>query len=255
MMRLEHWGCPWSREPDGHVAVRPFGGMKIERTWFAADKTGFHMLPHPLPDHAQVRRDPAIRRVVRHPAARGRRPVPGGRGHRARAPAGARHHRQGRRSSARAGAARSSPSPPTPPSRTATGWRWPIAPACRSRTWSSSSTIRPACPFTGILITEAARGEGGWLLEQGRLPLPAGLRPRHARRRSRCCARWSSGPRDRLSQASSRSRRRGAPFEGPYGDVRSPGRPAPGREGDRQEDPVRARAVPRSTRASIPSMS
>src|SRR5215831_1384767 len=44
MIRLEHWGCPWSREPDGHVAVRPFGGMKIERTWFVADKTGFHML-------------------------------------------------------------------------------------------------------------------------------------------------------------------------------------------------------------------
>src|SRR5438128_10809256 len=45
MLRLEHWGCPWSREPDGHIAVRPFGGMKIERTWFAADKTGFHLLP------------------------------------------------------------------------------------------------------------------------------------------------------------------------------------------------------------------
>src|SRR5207253_718245 len=44
MLRLEHWGCPWSREPDGHIAVRPFGGMKIERTWFAADKTGFHLL-------------------------------------------------------------------------------------------------------------------------------------------------------------------------------------------------------------------
>ena len=44
MIQLEHWGCPWSREPDGSVAVRPFGGMKIERTWFAADKTGFHML-------------------------------------------------------------------------------------------------------------------------------------------------------------------------------------------------------------------
>jgi fumarate reductase flavoprotein subunit len=44
MLRLEHWGCPWSRSADGHVAVRPFGGMKIERTWFAADKTGFHML-------------------------------------------------------------------------------------------------------------------------------------------------------------------------------------------------------------------
>src|SRR5207249_2593945 len=44
MTQLEHWGCPWSRDADGHVAVRPFGGMKIERTWFAADKTGFHML-------------------------------------------------------------------------------------------------------------------------------------------------------------------------------------------------------------------
>jgi fumarate reductase flavoprotein subunit len=44
LLRLEHWGCPWSRTADGHVAVRPFGGMKNERTWFAADKTGFHML-------------------------------------------------------------------------------------------------------------------------------------------------------------------------------------------------------------------
>ncbi len=44
LIQLEHWGCPWSREPDGSVAVRPFGGMKIERTWFAADKTGFHLL-------------------------------------------------------------------------------------------------------------------------------------------------------------------------------------------------------------------
>jgi fumarate reductase flavoprotein subunit len=30
--------------PDGSVAVRPFGGMKVERTWYAADKTGFYML-------------------------------------------------------------------------------------------------------------------------------------------------------------------------------------------------------------------
>src|SRR5881396_3931134 len=44
LLQLEHWGCPWSREPDGHIAVRPFGGMRKERTWFAADKTGFHML-------------------------------------------------------------------------------------------------------------------------------------------------------------------------------------------------------------------
>jgi fumarate reductase flavoprotein subunit len=44
LFQLEHWGCPWSREPDGSVAVRPFGGMKIKRTWFAADKSGFHIL-------------------------------------------------------------------------------------------------------------------------------------------------------------------------------------------------------------------
>ena len=44
LIQLEHWGCPWSRDPDGRVSVRPFGGMKIERTWFAADKTGFHFL-------------------------------------------------------------------------------------------------------------------------------------------------------------------------------------------------------------------
>lgn len=44
MAQLEIWGCPWSRKPDGSVNVRRFGGMKIERTWFAADKTGFHML-------------------------------------------------------------------------------------------------------------------------------------------------------------------------------------------------------------------
>ena len=44
LTQLEHWGCPWSRKEDGKVNVRPFGGMKIPRTWFAADKTGFHIL-------------------------------------------------------------------------------------------------------------------------------------------------------------------------------------------------------------------
>ncbi|MCC6473164.1 MAG: fumarate reductase (quinol) flavoprotein subunit [Burkholderiales bacterium] len=44
LTQLEHWGCPWSRKPDGRIDVRAFGGMKIERTWFAADTSGFHML-------------------------------------------------------------------------------------------------------------------------------------------------------------------------------------------------------------------
>ena len=44
LVQLEHWGCPWSRDDDGSVAVRPFGGMKKQRTWYAADKSGFHIL-------------------------------------------------------------------------------------------------------------------------------------------------------------------------------------------------------------------
>jgi fumarate reductase flavoprotein subunit len=44
MTQLEQWGCPWSRKEDGSINVRRFGGMKIARTWFAADKSGFHML-------------------------------------------------------------------------------------------------------------------------------------------------------------------------------------------------------------------
>ncbi len=44
LIQLEHWGCPWSRDPDGRVSVRAFGGMSAKRTLFASDKTGFHML-------------------------------------------------------------------------------------------------------------------------------------------------------------------------------------------------------------------
>jgi fumarate reductase flavoprotein subunit len=48
---LENWGCPWSRNDDGSVATRAFGGMTIKRTWYAADKVGFHML-HSLFQHS-----------------------------------------------------------------------------------------------------------------------------------------------------------------------------------------------------------
>jgi fumarate reductase flavoprotein subunit len=63
---MEHWGCPWSRKADGHVNVRAFGGMKIERTWFAADKTGFHML-HTLFQTSM--KYPSIKRFDEHFAA------------------------------------------------------------------------------------------------------------------------------------------------------------------------------------------
>lgn len=41
ILRLEHWGIPWSRRPDGHINQRPFGGHSFPRATFAADKTGF----------------------------------------------------------------------------------------------------------------------------------------------------------------------------------------------------------------------
>ncbi|QEA40109.1 fumarate reductase (quinol) flavoprotein subunit [Pistricoccus aurantiacus] len=44
LVQLERWGCPWSRQADGSIQVRRFGGMQTARTWFAADKTGFHIL-------------------------------------------------------------------------------------------------------------------------------------------------------------------------------------------------------------------
>lgn len=42
--QLEHWGCPFSRDPDGKISVRAFGGMSVKRTLFATDKIGFHLL-------------------------------------------------------------------------------------------------------------------------------------------------------------------------------------------------------------------
>ncbi len=44
LIQMEHWGCPWSRDADGKISARPFGGMTTWRTCFAADKSGFHML-------------------------------------------------------------------------------------------------------------------------------------------------------------------------------------------------------------------
>jgi len=44
IIQMEHWGCPWSREENGTLAVRAFGGMSVKRTVYAADKTGFYML-------------------------------------------------------------------------------------------------------------------------------------------------------------------------------------------------------------------
>ena len=48
---LEHWGVPFSRTADGRIAQRPFGGAGYPRTCYAADKTGLYIL-HTLNEQA-----------------------------------------------------------------------------------------------------------------------------------------------------------------------------------------------------------
>jgi succinate dehydrogenase / fumarate reductase, flavoprotein subunit len=38
---LDHWGIPWTRDEQGRIAQRPFGGHSFPRATLAADKTGF----------------------------------------------------------------------------------------------------------------------------------------------------------------------------------------------------------------------
>jgi len=51
---LEHWGVPFSRFPNGTIAQRPFGAGSFPRTCFAADRTG-HVILHTLFEQATRR--------------------------------------------------------------------------------------------------------------------------------------------------------------------------------------------------------
>jgi succinate dehydrogenase / fumarate reductase flavoprotein subunit len=42
IVRLEHCGCPWSRDSNGKIAQRSGGGQSFPRVCFAADMTGLH---------------------------------------------------------------------------------------------------------------------------------------------------------------------------------------------------------------------
>ncbi len=44
VIKLEHWGMPFSREEDGTVSQRPFGGLSFPRTTYAGAETGHHLL-------------------------------------------------------------------------------------------------------------------------------------------------------------------------------------------------------------------
>jgi fumarate reductase flavoprotein subunit len=215
MLRLEHWGCPWSREPDGHIAVRPFGGMKIERTWFAADKTGFHLL-HALFQtslkYEAIRRydeffvtkllveDGRCQGVVAIELATG----------------------QIRAITARAvilctgGCGKVFPFTTNANIKNGDGMALAYRAGAPLKDMEFVQYHPTGLPFTGILITEAARAEGGWLLNKDGYrylqdydlgkPTPKPV-----------LRSMELGPRDRLSQCFIKEQEKGRTLEGPYG--------------------------------------
>ena len=216
LLQLEHWGCPWSRQEDGHIAVRAFGGMKRMRTWFAADKTGFHML------HALFQTSLKYTDITRYDEGFVTRLlVDEGRVHGVVAissPTARSTPSLPRLSCWPPGAAaRSSRSPPTPTSTPVTAWRSPIAPV-HLKDMEFVQYHPTGLPFTGILITEATRAEGGWLLNKDGYrylqDYDLGTPTPTPRLRS-----VELGPRDRLSQAFVHEVEKGRTLDSPYGPI------------------------------------
>ena len=221
LVQLEHWGCPWSREPDGSVAVRPFGGMKIERTWFAADKTGFHML-HALFQTALkynniTRYDEwfATRLLVHDGRCQGVAALELRSGQ-VRAIAG-----KGT-VLCTGGAGRIFPFTTNAAVKTGDGMALAYRAGVPLKDMEFVQYHPTGLPGTGILITEASRGEGGILinnqgyryLQDYDLGEPLDVNePNHPRKRT-----MELGPRDRLSQAFVQERKNGRTIQGPYGD-------------------------------------
>jgi fumarate reductase flavoprotein subunit len=217
LLQLEHWGCPWSRLPDGRIAVRAFGGMKKRRTWFAADKTGFHML-HTLfqttlkyadivrYDECFVTRllvdEGVVHGVVALELATGRVEA----------------------ITAKAvvlctgGGGRVFPFTTNANINTGDGMALAYRAGAPLKDMEFVQYHPTGLPFTGILITEAARSEGGWLLNKDgyrylqdyNLGTPS---PTPVLRS------MELGPRDRLSQAFVYEAEKGRVTQTPYGDV------------------------------------
>ncbi len=217
LLRLEHWGCPWSRDPDGHIAVRAFGGMKKMRTWFAADKTGFHMLhtlfqttlkydaiarydewfvTRLLVDDGRVQGVVAIELISGKIQAITARAV----------------------ILCTGGCGRVFPFTTNANIKTGDGMALAYAAGAPLKDMEFVQYHPTGLPFTGILITEAARSEGGYLLNKDgyrylqdyNLGTP---QPKPVLRS------MELGPRDRLSQAFVKEQEKGRTIEGPYGPV------------------------------------
>jgi fumarate reductase flavoprotein subunit len=217
LVQMEHWGCPWSRRPDGRVNVRAFGGMKIERTWFAADKTGFHML-HTLFQTSM--KYPSIKRLDEHfcldlVVADGR--VQGvvaieiGSGEFTLIQAKAVIIATG-------GAGRVFRENTNGGIVTGDGMALAYRHGVPLRDMEFVQ-YHPTCmPGTGLLFTEACRGEGGFLLNKDgyRYLQDYGLGPATPEPRNKA---MELGPRDRLSQAYWHEKQKGRTISSPHGEV------------------------------------
>ncbi|MCI0416944.1 fumarate reductase (quinol) flavoprotein subunit [bacterium] len=216
MLRLEHWGCPWSRNEDGTIAVRPFGGMKIERTWFATDKTGFHML-HSLFQtslkYDQIQRFDEFfvtTLLVDNGRCRGVVAVElsTGKIHSITAKAVI---------LCTGGCGRVFPFTTNANIKNGDGMALAYRAGVPLKDMEFVQYHPTGLPFTGILITEAARAEGGWLLNKDgyrylqdyNLGTP---QPKPVLRS------MELGPRDRLSQAFVKEQGKGRTLKGAYGD-------------------------------------
>src|SRR5919106_790900 len=215
LLQLEHWGCPWSRQPDGEVAVRAFGGMKKMRTWFAADKTGFHLL-HTLFQTSlqfpQIVRygewyvttllvdENRVQGVVGIELATGRVEAVTGRAV----------------VLCTGGCGRVFPFTTNGNIKTGDGMALAYRAGAPLKDMEFVQYHPTGLPFTGILITEAARGEGGWLKnkEGYRYLQDYGLGPPTDTPTHR---KMELGPRDILSRCHMQEYAKGRTFEGPYG--------------------------------------
>ena len=217
MVQLEHWGCPWSRKADGHINVRAFGGMKIERTWFAADKTGFHML-HTL--FQTSLKYPSIKRFDEHFCVE--LLVEDGRvqGVVTIAIASGEFTLIEAKSViiATGGAGRVFRENTNGGIVTGDGMALAYRHGVPLRDMEFVQ-YHPTCmPGTGLLFTEACRGEGGFLLNKDgyRYLQDYGLGPAQPKPVNKA---MELGPRDRLSQAFWHEQQKGRTFEGPQGSV------------------------------------
>ncbi|MEV0583206.1 fumarate reductase (quinol) flavoprotein subunit [Nonomuraea sp. NPDC050310] len=217
LIQLEHWGCPWSREADGRVAVRPFGGMRKQRTWYAADKTGFHLL-HTL--FQTTLKYPEIRRYDEWYVTQ--LIVDDGRVH----GVVALDIRTGRVEAiaartvilATGGCGKVFPFTTNAAIKTGDGMALAYRAGAPLKDMEFVQYHPTGLPFTGILITEAARAEGGWLINKDGYrylqDYDLGTPTPTPNLRS-----MELGPRDRLSQAFVHEQHKGRTVDTPYGPV------------------------------------